>query len=64
MGLLMKEESFLTVDQVAAKLQVRSTTIREWIRKGQLPAVKLGRIYRIEPEQLERFIKSKNTVKT
>jgi excisionase family DNA binding protein len=46
----------LTVEQVADELQLTTQTIRNWIRSGQLPAVKLGYIFRIEREDLDAMV--------
>ena len=49
---------FLTVEQVAATLQVHPESVRRWIRAGRLPAAQLGgrRIgYRIDERDLRRF---------
>jgi excisionase family DNA binding protein len=44
-----------TTDEVAQLLKVAPRTVQDWIRKGQLPAVKYGRIYRVRAEDLQRF---------
>jgi excisionase family DNA binding protein len=46
----------LTIDEAAAKLKLKSATVRTWIRQGKLKAVKFGRIWRIKAEDLEDFI--------
>jgi excisionase family DNA binding protein len=52
----------LTPEQVAEILQVHVLTIYSYIRRRKLDAVRLGRNYRIIPEELTRFIES-NRVK-
>jgi excisionase family DNA binding protein len=37
------EEDYLTVTEAAALLRVAPSTIRRWIREGDLPAYRLGR---------------------
>ena len=32
------------------------TTIRRLIDRGELPAVRVGRVYRMDPRDLERFV--------
>jgi excisionase family DNA binding protein len=53
----------LTVKQVAEELGVGAFTVREWIRDGELPAIGFGNRsgYRIEREDLERFIDARRT---
>ncbi len=54
--------NLLTPEQVAGILQVHVLTVYSYIRRGSLGAVRLGRSYRIIPEELALFIES-NRVK-
>lgn len=49
-------EKFYTVEEIASKLQVHWQTILTYIKSGKLRAVKLGRGYRIDPEDLKDFL--------
>jgi len=53
----MKNNNFLTVEQVADKLQVHWQTILNYIKSGRLEALKLGKGYRISRKALGKFIK-------
>lgn len=53
----MKNNDFLTVEQVANALQVHWQTILNYIKSGKLNALKLGKGYRISQEALEKFVK-------
>jgi excisionase family DNA binding protein len=46
----------LTVSQVAAEFQVTAQTIRNWIEQGVLPAVRVGRGYRIRREDVDALL--------
>jgi excisionase family DNA binding protein len=50
--------NLLTPEQVAGILQVHILTIYGYIREGKLDAIRLGRSYRITPQDLEQFIES------
>ena len=50
--------NLLTPEQVAEILQVHILTVYGYIRGGKLDAVRLGRTYRITPEDLDLFIES------
>ena len=54
-------EKLLTPEQVAERLQVTERTVYGWLRRGNLPALKLGRLWRIRPEDLEGFLESART---
>ncbi len=56
-------ETFLTVEQVASKLQIHWQTVLSYIKSGKLRAVKLGRGYRIDPQDLANFVESIKTKK-
>lgn len=47
-------EEFLTPEQAAAIAQVSVFTIRRWIKEGELPARKVGRLWRIRRSDVER----------
>ena len=51
-------EKLLTPTQVAERLQITERTVYEWIRGGKLTALKLGRLWRIRPQDLETFLES------
>lgn len=46
----------LTVDDAAAYAKVSTKTVRRWIDAGDLPALRLGKLLRIRPEDLARFL--------
>jgi excisionase family DNA binding protein len=49
-------ETLLTVDTVAALLQLKPATVREKAMRGEIPAVRIGREYRFKPSALKRWI--------
>jgi excisionase family DNA binding protein len=53
-ALIMGTE-LLTVSEVAARLKLNPQTVRRWIRRGTLPATKIGRKeWRIRADDLEQ----------
>jgi excisionase family DNA binding protein len=48
--------TFFTERTLAAYLSVSDRTIRNWIRRGQLPSYKLGASRRIDPADVEDFL--------
>jgi excisionase family DNA binding protein len=55
------EQEYYTVEEIALKLRVKVYTVREWIRKKELPAYKVGRDYRVKKEDYEEFLKKRKT---
>ena len=48
---------YLTTQEVADILRVRVETVRSYIKQGKLPAVKLGRDYRIAAEDVDQLLR-------
>ncbi len=60
----MKDNNLLTPVQVAGILQVHPLTVYGYIRQGKLGVIRLGRSYRIVPEDLALFIESNRVRQT
>lgn len=54
----MLRAPFLTVTDVAKQLKVTARTVGDWIRSGQLRAIKAGKDWRIAQIDLEAFLDS------
>jgi excisionase family DNA binding protein len=50
---------YLTVEDVAKKLDITEEWVRDLIARKEIKAVKVGK-WRIKPEDLESFIKSRS----
>ena len=50
------EEEYLTVAEVAANLKLNQQTVRNWIDRGQLPALRVGRRVRIKRSDYEQYL--------
>jgi excisionase family DNA binding protein len=46
----------LTVDETAAYLKISRGTVWTWCRTGQLPAIKVGRQWRIRWDELQQML--------
>lgn len=57
-GMKRKAQSptFFTERTLAAHLAVSDRTIRNWIRRGDLPSYKIGAARRIDPADVENFL--------
>jgi excisionase family DNA binding protein len=49
------EQRWHSVEQVAEQLGLHVRTVRGYIRDGRLPAVRIGKQYRIAPADLDAF---------
>ena len=52
-------EKWLTVEEVAQQCQVSEVTVRRWISAGDLRAAKLGKGWRVKPDDLNAFYESR-----
>lgn len=53
-------EAYLTPEQVAQKLQVTTTTVYRMCRRGEIPAVKIGKSWRISSKKLATLLEPKS----
>ncbi len=44
---------FLTPEEVADLLRVSRRTVYNWLRAGQLPAIRIGKVWRIRREDID-----------
>jgi excisionase family DNA binding protein len=51
----------LTIHEAAARLKLKPETVRDWLKLGKLKGVKLGRIWRVDAEDLERLLTGEPT---
>jgi excisionase family DNA binding protein len=52
----MADPKLLTVPQVAAEFQVTPQTVRNWIDHGTLPAVRVGRAFRLRRDDVDALV--------
>ena len=52
-------EELLTVNEAGKLLRLNPETVARYIREGKIPGVKFGRVWRIEKEDLKRFIRER-----
>lgn len=48
----------MTVEQVAAYLQLNKLTVYRYIREGRIPAARLGKGYRVRKSDVDAFLES------
>ena len=56
---MVELKNYLTVKQVADKLDITEEWVRDLIKAKEIKAVKIGK-WRIKPEDLEEFIQSRS----
>jgi excisionase family DNA binding protein len=54
----ISEVKFLTVAEVAAVMRVSKMTVYRLVHNGELPAVRVGRSFRVSEEDVNEYLKS------
>jgi excisionase family DNA binding protein len=57
------DETFLTVAEIAEQLRLNQQTVRNWIDRGELPAIHVGRSVRIRAGEFEQFIAASSSAR-
>ena len=52
---------FLTVGEVAEMLRVSSMTVYRLINSGELPAVRIGKSFRLREEDVDKYLADRYT---
>jgi excisionase family DNA binding protein len=57
----LSKSRFLTVQEVAALMRVSSMTVYRLIKAGDLPAVRVGRSFRVADTDVDRYLSDRYT---
>jgi excisionase family DNA binding protein len=52
----MAPPKFLTPDEVAQQLRVKPDVVRRLLRRRELPAIRVGRAWRVEEAEFQRWV--------
>src|SRR5574344_1233146 len=50
------EDNILTIEEVANYLRVSDRTVYDWAQKGEIPAGKLGTVWRFKKSEVEKWV--------
>lgn len=53
----MSEAHFLTIAEVAAKMRVSKMTVYRLVHGGELPAVRVGRSFRVTEDDVNEYLR-------
>jgi len=59
-----ENEKWSSIDEMAEHLQVHKDTIRLWIKKGEIPAHKVGKLWRFKISEVDEWIRSGKSAET
>ena len=52
------EDRWLSVDDIAAYLGIKRDTVYNWIAEKQMPAHRMGRLWKFRKEAVDKWVKS------
>lgn len=54
----MDEDRWLSVDEIALYLGIKRDTVYKWIDRKQMPAHKVGRLWKFRKEEIDQWVRS------
>jgi excisionase family DNA binding protein len=48
----------LTINDLAERLRIKPSTLYAWVTQGKIPHLKIHRLIRFEPEDIDRWVQS------
>lgn len=60
-GVLKLEDDIVTIEEVAKYLRVSDRTVYDWAQKGELPAGKIGTVWRFKKSEIEKWVNERLT---
>ena len=58
----MMEDTILTIEEIAKYLRVSERTVYEWTQKGEIPAGKIGTVWRFKKSEIEKWVNNRLAV--
>ena len=52
------EDRWFSVDEIAAYLGIKRDTVYKWIAVKQMPAYRMGRLWKFRKEEVDEWVKS------
>jgi excisionase family DNA binding protein len=53
-----EKEKWTSIEEIAEHIQVHKDTIRIWIKKGEIPAHKIGKQWRFKISEIDEWVQS------
>jgi PTS system nitrogen regulatory IIA component len=57
----MMDDDILTIEEVAKYLRVSERTVYDWAQKGEIPAGKIGTVWRFKKTEIEKWVNDRLT---
>ena len=60
-GDIVLADDILTIEEVAKYLRVSERTVYDWAQKGEIPAGKIGTVWRFKKDEIEKWVNERLT---
>lgn len=57
----MVEDRWLSVDEIAVYLGIQRGTVYKWIDRKQMPAHKVGRLWKFRKEEIDQWVRGEGS---
>jgi len=54
----MQDDRWLSVDEIAAYLGIKRDTVYKWIDRKQMPAHKVGRLWKFRKDEVDQRVRN------
>ena len=52
-------DDILTIEEVSKYLRISDRTVYDWAQKGEIPAGKIGTVWRFKKSEIERWVNAR-----
>ena len=59
-----ENDNYISIDEAAEYLGIKTVTIRNWIKKEMVPAHKVGKLWKFKRSELDEWVKSGKSATT
>lgn len=60
----MQDDRWLSVDEIASYLCTKRDTVYKWINRKQMPAHKVGRLWKLRKDEVDLWVRTNNESRT
>ena len=53
-----ENDNYISIDEAAEYLGIKTVTLRNWIKKEMVPAHKVGKLWKFKRSELDEWVKS------
>lgn len=55
---IIQQDNYINLEEAAEYLGIKPVTLRNWIKKTDIPARKIGKLWKFKRSELDEWVKS------